>query len=234
MGIPGQSRRERLRAATTAQIKATALDHLAGGDSNALSLRAIAREMGMTAGAIYSYFDTREALIRELIADLHAALADRLETVCRSASAEGPAAAIFALGHSYRDWAIANPQHFRLIHGHPTDELRTVPAAAHRVPGLLAGLVGAWTGRPDVPEPELGPAYHAYGWADFEPEYAALVHAAHPHASPAAVAFALRLWARMHGLVSLEVYGHLSAQTREPAKLFHAEIRHFTQVLGEC
>lgn len=222
------SRRERLRAATASQIKDIALNHLASDGSNAVSLRAIAREMGMTAGAIYSYFDTREALVTALIQDLHTALADRLEAACRSAAKDGPAGAIVALGHAYRDWAIANPRHFHLIHGLPTDERQTVPEAAHRIPRLLATLVEACTGPPQAPEP----GYHAYGWDDFEPQYSERVRAAHPDASPAAAALALRLWARMQGLVSLEVYGHLGAQTQEPAKLFHAEIRHFTGAIG--
>jgi AcrR family transcriptional regulator len=232
MGILRPSRRERLRAATTSQIKATALHHLADDGSIAVSLRAIAREMGMTAGAIYSYFDTREALITALIADLHTDLADRLEDTCRRASGDGPAAAMLALGHSYRDWAVLHPQHFRLIHGHPTEGQPAIPEAAHRVSSLLAGLVSAWTEGPGAPETVLDPAYHTYQWADFEPQYVALVRAEHPGLSPAALALALRLWARMHGLVSLEVYGHLSTQSREPAKLFHAEVSHFVWALG--
>ncbi|MFI1104935.1 TetR/AcrR family transcriptional regulator [Streptomyces melanogenes] len=232
MGIPRKSRRERLRAHTTSQIKATALDHLAGGGSGALSLRAIAREMGMTAGAIYSYFDTREALITALIADLHTALADLLEAACRGAAQEGPAAAVFALGHAYRDWGISHPRHFHLIHGHPAGEGQPVPEAAHRAPALLTGLVAACLRLRGAPEPVTGT--HPYGWEDFEPGFVARVRAAHPEASPAALAGALRLWARMQGLVSLEVYGHLGAQTRQPSKLFHAEMRQSLLALGAC
>ncbi|MFF1480712.1 TetR/AcrR family transcriptional regulator [Streptomyces sp. NPDC058301] len=232
MGIPRKSRRERLRAHTTSQIKATALDHLAGGGSGAVSLRAIAREMGMTAGAIYSYFDTREALITALIADLHTALADRLEAACGRAPGDGPAAAVFALGHSYREWGIANPRHFHLIHGHPADPGQEVPEAAHRVPVLLTGLVAACLRLRGAPEPAAGRL--PYDWGDFEPGYVVRVRAAHPDASPAALAGALRLWGRMQGLVSLEVYGHLGAQTRRPAKLFHAEMRHSLRAFGAC
>lgn len=224
-GKPGQSRRERLRAATTSQIKITALNHLARDGSRAISLRAVAREMGVTAGAIYSYFDTREALITALIADLHAALADRLEAACRHAMSSGTAAAILAFGRSYREWAIANPRYFDLIHGHPADERQTAPEAAHRAPGLLAGLLSRCA-------PAPGPAQHGYAWADFDPRLVTLVRAAHPGATPAVLALALRLWARIHGLVALEVYGHLGAQTRDPAKLFHAEVRQFARAVG--
>src|SRR5690242_15170623 len=62
------SRRERLRAETTAEIKEIALKLMAAGGPDAISLRAIARDMGMTAGAIYSYFATRDDLVSTLIA----------------------------------------------------------------------------------------------------------------------------------------------------------------------
>ncbi|MEV7684139.1 TetR/AcrR family transcriptional regulator [Streptomyces sp. NPDC088341] len=233
MGVQRQSRRERLRAATTAQIKATALSHLASEGSNAVSLRAIAREMGMTAAAIYGYFDTREALVEELIADLHEALAERLDKACRDVAADDPAAAILALGHAYRHWAISNPQYFHLIHGRSADERHPVPEAAHRGPRLLAWLVAARIGDGDAGlDPGFPSAHHAYDWADFAPEYVTRVRAVHAEVSPAAVALALRWWARMHGLVSLEVYGHLGSQTREPEKLFNAEIQQFAAALG--
>ncbi|MEV0041402.1 TetR/AcrR family transcriptional regulator, partial [Streptomyces sp. NPDC050804] len=79
MGQPKLSRRERLRAETAAEIKAVALRHMATGGAAAISLRAIARDMGMTAGAIYSYYDTRDALINALITDVYNSLADTLE-----------------------------------------------------------------------------------------------------------------------------------------------------------
>jgi hypothetical protein len=49
---------------------------------------------------------------------------------------------------------------------------------------------------------------------------------------PAAVALALRVWGRMHGLVALEVYGHLRTQTRNPAKLYRAEMIDMIKSLG--
>ncbi len=55
---------------------------------------------------------------------------------------------------------------------------------------------------------------------------------AFPDLPPAAVALALRIWGRLHGLVSLEIYGHLRTQTTSPEKLFEEEIAQLTQALG--
>ncbi|MGY1900238.1 TetR-like C-terminal domain-containing protein [Nocardia gipuzkoensis] len=46
------------------------------------------------------------------------------------------------------------------------------------------------------------------------------------------LALALRMWGRMHGLIALEVYGHLRPQTTDPAKLFRAELRDLVRSLG--
>jgi hypothetical protein len=53
-----------------------------------------------------------------------------------------------------------------------------------------------------------------------------------PDLPPAAVALALRMWGRMHGLVALEVYGHLRGQTTDPAKLYEAELSDLVRSLG--
>ena len=65
------SRRERIRTATVAEIKALARRLLVGGGLAAISLRAIARDMGMTAPAIYRYFPSLDALVAELTEDLY-------------------------------------------------------------------------------------------------------------------------------------------------------------------
>ena len=73
------SRRERLRAETTEEIKAIALKLMASGGPDAIALRAIAREMGMTAGAIYGYFPTRDDLVTTLINDVYTSLVEKAE-----------------------------------------------------------------------------------------------------------------------------------------------------------
>ncbi|WP_461010064.1 TetR/AcrR family transcriptional regulator [Streptomyces capparidis] len=225
-------RRERLRAETTAEIKRTALGLMASGGPDAITLRAIAREMGMTANAIYGYFATRDDLVTALVNDVYTALADTVDAAWHAAPADDPARRIRAWACAFRAWALANPEGFRLVYGDPVPGYRApeggpAPDAAHRVcTGLTALAAAAW--------PHLDPdlADTCFTWSDFDPALLDKVRPAFPGLPPAALALALRLWARLHGLVSLEIYGHLRAQTLSPDKLFQAELTHLVRSLG--
>jgi AcrR family transcriptional regulator len=213
------------------EIKDIALRHLTTEGAAAISLRAIAREMGMTAGAIYGYFDTRDALVDALVTEVYGSVADRLEVARDGAGEGGPAAAILAVGDAYRRWAIASPQEFRLIYGDAvpgyTAASGTATVAEQRACAVLTSLIAAaW------PKARRRHADEAFSWADFTPGFAALVRAHDPELPPAAVALALRLWGRLHGLVALEVYGHLGPQTLDAAKLFRHELLDLLATLG--
>jgi AcrR family transcriptional regulator len=223
-----ESRRERLRAETAAEIKRIALKHIAAAGPASVSLRAIARDMGMTAGAIYSYYDTRDDLITALINDVYTGLVQTLEAARDSKQADDGRGRLLAWALAYRKWAIANPEEFRLLYGDPAPGYR-IPeggAAAEAERRACAGITGlvaaAW------PREVSG----TYRWSDFEPDFVALVRAQFPDLPPAAIALTLRVWGRMHGLVALEVYGHLRSQIHDGAKIFEAEMLDMADELG--
>ncbi|MEV6247380.1 TetR/AcrR family transcriptional regulator [Streptomyces sp. NPDC051742] len=205
---------------------------MASGGPDAITLRAIAREMGMTANAIYGYFATRDDLVTRLIDDVYSALADTVEAAWAGAPAENPAARILAWARAFRAWALANPEGFRLVYGDPVPGYRApeagpAPDAARRVCTGLAGLAAAaW--------PHAGPLYRdsAFTWSDFDAGLLDKVRPAFPELPPAGVALALRLWGHLHGLVALEVYGHLGRQTASPDKLFQEELSRLVTTLG--
>ncbi|MFI9359557.1 TetR/AcrR family transcriptional regulator [Kitasatospora sp. NPDC053057] len=234
-------RRERLRAETTAEIKRTALDLMRSGGPDAITLRAIAREMGMTANAIYGYFATRDDLVTALIADVYTALADAVDAAWAASGASGasgpssrvaPAGRITAWAHAFRGWALANPEGFRLIYGDPVPGYRApedgpAPDAARRVcVGIAALADAAWSST----EPACRDS--DFGWDDFDPGLLDKVRPAFPELPPAGVALALRIWGHLHGLVALEIYGHLRAQTSAPDKLFRSELAQLVRSLG--
>ncbi|MCK9931552.1 TetR/AcrR family transcriptional regulator [Frankia sp. Mgl5] len=240
------SRRERLRAETVRDIKEIALRHMAEGGAAALSLRAIAREMGMTAGALYSYYDTRNDLITALIVEVYESLARSLETA-RAGWPGDPAGQMLAVGLTYREWAITNPPEFQLVYGNPIPGYQ-VPedgaelAAEHRACGVLIRIVAAaWpvilAGRAACPSPArddrpLHPDTGPYAWSDFRPDFALMARESFPDLSPDAAALSLRIWGRLHGLVTLEVYGHLRPQVTDPARLYRHELRDLCAGLG--
>ncbi|MET9029025.1 TetR/AcrR family transcriptional regulator [Nocardia sp. NPDC004168] len=227
-----RSRRERLRAQTLEDITTIAMRLLAEGGPDAISLRAIAREMGMTAGAIYGYFATRDDLISTLISDVYTALVDRLEAARDAVPAADPAGRIIAWAEAVRAWAIERPAEFRLIYGDPVPGYRPPPGGPAGAAELRActGLVGlaaaAW------PRAAATQSAGDCTWSDFDASLVDHVRSDFPDLSPDALALALRLWGRMHGPIALEVYGHLRPQSQDPGKLFRAEMRDLVRSLG--
>ncbi|MED7926053.1 TetR/AcrR family transcriptional regulator [Nonomuraea sp. LP-02] len=227
------SRRDRLRAQTSAEIKTIAFQLMAAGGPDAISLRAIAREMGMTAGAIYSYYATRDDLITTLISDVYTSLVEAAEAARDAVPAADPGGRILAWAQTLREWALANPEGFRLVYGDPVPGYRppdggpAKEAEQRACTGLTGLVIAAWR----QAEP-LQPGLRGYAWEDFDAGLVAHLQAEFPGLPPAAVALALRVWGRMHGLVALEIYGHLRALTHEPAAVYRDEISDLIRSLG--
>lgn len=215
------TRRERLRAETSREIKTIALRQLAEHGAGGISLRGIAAEMGMTARAIYTYFPTRDDLVTALIDDITTELADTLESARDSRRNNG--SRLMAWGVALREWATTHPAEFRLVYGDPVPGYvppSDGPAvrAARRICGGLNRLVAEEV---SPTHPDLSAAAR---WSQFPPDYVSKVRAEVPDGSPALAALTLRVWGRMHGLISLEVYGHLQAVYKDPAAVQRADL----------
>ncbi|MFD8966621.1 TetR/AcrR family transcriptional regulator [Streptomyces sp. NPDC059568] len=225
------SRRERLRAETSREIKTIALRQMADGGPGAISLRGIAREMGMTPRAIYSYFPTRDDLITALISGIASSLAEAVETASNAVPDTDPGGRLLAWGQALREWALAHPESFRLFYGHPVPGYRPpedgpVDRTARRVCRDLTRLVAAAWPHARHHQPE------DTSWSDLHPEYVAKIRADLPDVPPAAAALALRVWGRMHGLVALEIDGHIHPVAGNPAALHRAEMLDLVRSLG--
>ncbi|WP_205327671.1 TetR/AcrR family transcriptional regulator [Glycomyces sp. YM15] len=115
----GPSRRERMRAETIAEIKASARSQLLQHGPSGISLRAIARDVGVTAAALYRYFDSLDALLMELCCDLY----DELISATREAMDEAPPEAhlerMKAWVWAFRAWSVGNRREFELMISYP-------------------------------------------------------------------------------------------------------------------
>ena len=205
------TRRERQHAATLAEIKDVAWRQIAASGAPALSLRAIAREMGLTAPALYRYFPARDDLVTALIVDAYHSLADALEDARQAHAPQAHYARLQAAGNAYRGWALAHPQRYALIFGTPIPGYVapaevTLPGAA-RALGILIEILGAAhaagrlhpQGEFAALPAELAERYRAFGAGrglDLPPE---VLH------------MAVTSWLRLHGLVSLELDGHFDS-----------------------
>ena len=123
------TRRERLRTSTAAEIKEHARRLLVEGGVEAVSLRAIARDMGMTAPAIYRYFPSLDALVEAIAGDLYDELRD-VVVAARDKAGSDPSHQIQAMARAFRDWSVG--AHTR-IHADP----RQPPAGPDRVRGRV-------------------------------------------------------------------------------------------------
>jgi AcrR family transcriptional regulator len=225
------TRRERHRRATLSEIKQSARRLAVEGGPPAISLRAIARDLGLSAAALYRYFPSLEALVGEVCTDLYDELRDAVSAAGAEEQAAGPQ--LIAMARGFRRWSIAHPQEFALLFGTP-------------VPGVTE-LDEACDG-PDHPGARFGAVFmepFARLWRDLDlparlaeadeqelVENLAPMYVAHGNAlPPSAMQAVLVGWIRLYGLVALEVFGHLRWAVNDVEPLFEAELAAFVSQL---
>lgn len=229
MSAPSTTRRERVRAETTAEIKAAARRHLVAHGVSGVQLRAVARDLGMTAPALYRYFDSHEALLASLVGDLYCELADLVEAA--AAPDKGDLhERLLGAGHAFRRWSVDHPAEFALLFGSPipgVDVTEGQPEHAHarRFGQAFGALFAEMWQRQPFPVPEhLDPVMEAHLL-----EYADHVGVTLP---PAAIAVFLSCWIRLYGAVTMEVFGHVSFALSDAEPLFEYELNGLCQTLG--
>jgi AcrR family transcriptional regulator len=111
--------RARVRAELTSEILVVARRHLAEGGAVNLSLRAVARDLGMVSSALYRYFPSRDDLLTALIVDAYGAVADVGEAADRACKPTDLLGRWLAVCKAVRGWAVANPHEYALIYGTP-------------------------------------------------------------------------------------------------------------------
>ena len=141
--------RERVREEMTAEILTVAGAHVARDGAAALSLRSIARDLGMAPSALYRYFDGRDALLSALILDAYEALAaeaeraaDNAETAARTRSGDvAEAERWLAVPRALRHWALEHPHQWGLIFGTPVPGYEAPEATVEPYARMAAALV---------------------------------------------------------------------------------------------
>lgn len=190
-----------------AAIKDAAWQQIAEFGAPALSLRAIARALGVTAPALYNYYPRRDDLVTALIVDAYTSFGDAQLAARDAVPPADLARRLLAIGVAYRQWALTHPQRYQLIFGAPMPGYaapldRVLPAGARALSGLVSVIEALrLAGRLRVGEfPQIRPGYKA--------QFAQWKKYGGP-ADPLSLSVALLVWARVHGLVSLEIAGSL-------------------------
>ncbi|MGW2718769.1 TetR/AcrR family transcriptional regulator [Streptomyces sp. NPDC001492] len=207
--------RARARIEVTAAIKEEARRQLAAEGAAKLSLRSVARELGMASSALYRYFPSRDDLLTALIIDAYDSVGEAAEVAHTAAADAGPVQRWTTVCEAVREWALAHPHEYALIYGSPVPGYKapetTVPAAA-RVALVLIGIVrdarlGPGLALPVLPA-ELLPEAERMA-ADFASDLP-------PTVAPALVA----AWAQLFGLIGFELFGQFHRVVEDRAAFF--------------
>ena len=205
------------------KIIETAWKQIAGLGASSLSLRAIARELGVTAPAIYNYFPRRDDLVTALIVEAFQSFGAALHNALTELSADAHKRRIRALGIAYREWAVEHPQHYQLIFGTPipgyvAPEEITGPAAADALSILVQVLHDAQ---------ESG-TLSTHFLAPMDTRVKAMLTQWRESRAEGVQLDVLYLahiiWSRAHGLVSLEIGQQFPAFIDAPEALYMRDL----------
>lgn len=206
-----------------AAIKETAWKQIAEFGTPALSLRAIARELKITAPAIYNYFPSRDDLVTALIVDAYTAFGDAQIAARDAVPEEDLGGRMQATGRAYREWALKYPQRFRLIFGTPIPGYSapfetTFPAAARSFSALVS-VVEAFRAAGQLKVDFRGAALNSEEQARFDhwKKFGT-------RAEPQSYFVAVWIWARVHGFVTLEIDGAAPPFGPGPDEYFEREL----------
>jgi AcrR family transcriptional regulator len=244
------TRRDRLRAATTEEITATARRLLVEQGIEAMSLRAIAREMGMTAPGLYRYYGSREELLRNVIAsifrelsgDVRRAIDEVALSTAGTAFSRGDAGPeqvrrhltlkMVAACRAFRQWGLSHKDEFTLLFGVPLPGLDDgrfdiAEECALEFAATFYTLFFELWNATHFPVP--GPAEIDEGLrAQLRRFGAALA----TDAPDGALLVFLRCWTVLYGAVAMEIFGHLGFALNDPAPMFEFTLADLARLVG--
>ncbi|GIM95591.1 TetR/AcrR family transcriptional regulator [Paractinoplanes toevensis] len=206
--------RARVRAEMTEEIKTVARRHLATDGAN-LSLRAVARDVGMASSAVYRYFASRDDLLTALIIEAYDAVGDTAEAAADQ-PAGGDADRFLALAHAVREWALADPHQWALIYGSPVPGYQapqdTIGPATRVIFKIAAIVEAAYRAGQIAPGPEPTGRYAE--------ELAAVAAQFGPDVPPRLIGAALSAYFQLIGAISAELFGQLNNSVDEDRRGF--------------
>ena len=228
-------RRERLHAATRAEIKQLARQHMAAQGTTAIHLRAIAEQMGFTSQALYRYFKSRDALLTELIIDAYTDLATAMESARDASPPDAASARLFSMLMAYYQWALSHPVDYTLIYGasipdyqEPVEE--TGPVSMKPPELIFSLMLTTWhRGLLTIPaEYAVLPPQLVEGLAEIQARWQRFLACELP---VELLYTMITSWSRLHGLIMLAISGFLD-EVNSPEAWYRFEVVTLLQRMG--
>lgn len=222
--------RARARAEMTEQIKQVARQHLSAEGPN-LSLRAVARELGVVSSAVYRYFASRDELLTALILDGYNSMGDAVEKAEAAVPRHDLHGRWMATGRSIRAWSVANRHEYALLYGSPVPGYAapqdTIGPASRPVVVMSAILRdgverGVLAPRPGERLPRS--VRSALDGLGSQPEFGGI--------PPALFARGMTAWAQLFGSISFELFGRLQNVITDYETYFDHQLRSMAVYLG--
>ena len=217
--------RARARAELTAEIKDVARQQLATTGADGLSLRAVARDLGMVSSALYRYFPSRDDLLTALIVDAYDAVGEAAEAAESAVRRSDLVGRWRAVARAVRLWAKDHPQEYALIFGSPIPGYRAPQDTldpATRIPLLLLGIVSEAT----APGDEIVlPRAVARDLKRLRSQVA-------PTVNEPRLARAVMAWTHLIGAISFELFGHLVGGIEDYDAWFDLQVNDLARGLG--
>src|SRR5947207_1357236 len=224
--------RERVRAELTREITETARRHLATEGAAGLSLRAVARDIGMVSSALYRYFPSRDDLLTALIVDAYNALGEVAEKADAGfGDRRDFAGRWLAVARAVRGWALSRPHEYALIYGSPVPgyaapQDTVVPAT--RVVLVLGGILADANVAGVLHPPVHGVRLPAVLRAELRTIGELIAHGVDERI----LARGLMAWTELLGSVSFELFGHYTNVFDERTAWFEYQIRTMLRFIG--
>lgn len=225
------SRRERLRAATVQEMREAAHAILIEEGEAAVTLREVARRMGMTAPALYRYIDSHEDLLAGLAVLCNDDVVAAMEAARDGEPDDNSGRRLIAVTRAFRDWSVTHPAEFSLIFASPRMAQRCddpeLAGASYRfgwtfgqlfLDLIASGSATAW------PDEDVDPA--------FVSQESDLLQALSRQLGPGARWQFVHYWTRVYGTVCMEVYGHLDWAVADPRPVFEYMLRGISADMG--
>ncbi len=206
--------------------------HLATDGAAALSLRAVARDLGLVSSAVYRYVESRDELLTLLVVDGYDELGDAVDAALVGVDRSDHAGRMTAIGRAVRTWALAEPATYALLFGSPVPGYEA-PAERTTGPGtrVIGRLVEVWedawvAGAVALPDGSVTPRRLSRDLARVRRDLRIT-------APDRLIARGMLAWAGLFGCVSFELFGQYGPATfAEPRDIFEHHLQALVQTVG--